>query len=215
MSDNRLTKAIFMYDYKMAATRRYSNWSSHIKMIMDKYYPNGNKFQNMEKIELDSLRELQASQFSEIWKQNAQNKPKLRIYNTFKTEFHTEHYININLDRSERSLMAQLRTGILPLQVEIGRYKSSDGNKINLKDRVCKLCKSDSVEDEEHFIFCCTAYNDVRNNFLKSIKMKYTDFFTFSIEDKWDILFNKQTRSFAKYIKEIFLLRKDKLYVKN
>ena len=59
----------------------------------------------------------------------------------------------LNLQRSERSFMAQVRLGMLPLHIETGRF-----NDTPVHERICKLCDSNMVEDEKHFILHCPKY---------------------------------------------------------
>ena len=47
---------------------------------------------------------------------------KLRTYSLFKDIHNTEKYLQINLAKNERSVLAQLRCRILPLRVETARY---------------------------------------------------------------------------------------------
>ncbi len=58
------------------------------------------------------------------WKEkctsNLQMKPNLRTYITFKDNYCTEKYIKECLPRKERSLLAQIGFGILPLHIEKG-----------------------------------------------------------------------------------------------
>ena len=75
-------------------------------------------------------------------------KPKLRFYKHFKITMCKENYIIYNLQRNERSILAQLRMGILPLTIETGRFINQP-----LEQRLCKICDSNEVEDEWHFIF--------------------------------------------------------------
>ena len=69
----------------------------------------------------------------------------------------TENYVEMNLKSIGRSYTAQLRLGILPLNIEIGRYRA-----IPLANRICKMCTSNVVEDEHHFLFICSAYECLR-----------------------------------------------------
>ena len=60
--------------------------------------------------------------------------PKLGTYILFKSEYCTENYLKLYLSRSHRSLLAQLRTGILPLRIETGRYQNIlDKIQVNLE----------------------------------------------------------------------------------
>ena len=49
------------------------------------------------------------------------------------------------------------------LEVETGRYQS-----ILREQRICKVCPLKMVEDEEHFIMKCPAYDEIRNQYLGS-----------------------------------------------
>ncbi len=68
------------------------------------------------------------------------------------------------MNRKHRSYLAQYRYGILPLSIETGRWGS-----ITLEDRICKMCDSLVVEDEYHFIFHCSLYNNIRDQFLQHV----------------------------------------------
>ncbi len=47
--------------------------------------------------------------------------PNLRTYIKFKNVFEVEPYVLPFMSRQRRSYLAQLRNGILPLQLEVGR----------------------------------------------------------------------------------------------
>ena len=49
------------------------------------------------------------------WSNNVSFKPKLGCYRQFKQDVDAEIYIKFSITRSQRSLLAQLRMGILPL----------------------------------------------------------------------------------------------------
>ncbi len=70
--------------------------------------------------------------------------------------------------RGQRSIMAQFRSGILPLSIETGRYTY-----IPEELRLCIFCLENCVENEEHFLFHCSFYSQMiqkaiyfHNNFL-------------------------------------------------
>ena len=75
--------------------------------------------------------------FKNCWKSDCSKKPKLRTYFKYKHEYKTECCISLNLPRQLRSILAQLRLGILPLYIETGRYQtkidSVTGKRRNLK----------------------------------------------------------------------------------
>ena len=71
--------------------------------------------------------------------------------------------------------MTQLKLGILPPEIETGRFtpiynKTIQINRNRLPSaRICKLCDIESCEDEFHFIFICPEYNEIRQRVLGSI----------------------------------------------
>ena len=94
------------------------------------------------------------SQYVLTFKQEIHNKRKLAVYYQYKTEFATEEYCEMNIKRSQRSLVAKLRLGTLPIRVETGCY-----NGIEREKRLYLVCKDGSVEDESHVMFHCQAHN--------------------------------------------------------
>ena len=65
---------------------------------------------------------------------------------TFKTAVETEGYLYRHLKRQDRSLLAQFRTGVLPLRIETGRYQlkkvpnTKCFRKLNVEERTCLIC---------------------------------------------------------------------------
>ena len=81
------------------------------------------------------------------WKESLTSFTKLRTYTKHKVEYKKESYLTWNVSKSKRSLLAQLRLGMLPLVIESGRYT---GKSIEL--RVCIVCDSNVIQNELHFI---------------------------------------------------------------
>jgi hypothetical protein len=54
------------------------------------------------------------------------------------------------------------------------RKKKKEGKgkaqKEEVKDRVCMICMSGEVEDEQHFVLSCTAYQNFRNKLFEQIE---------------------------------------------
>ncbi len=63
--------------------------------------------------------------FADKWLNDIQIKPKLRTYIVFKNEHSTEDYVTLCRPRQNRSLLAQIRSGTLPLYVETGRFRDT------------------------------------------------------------------------------------------
>ena len=71
------------------------------------------------------------------------NKPKLSSYVEFKDNYETELHVLDLMSRENWSFLAQLHCGILPLELETGKWYN-----ITIEKRKCKLCSSDSIENE-------------------------------------------------------------------
>ncbi len=111
------------------------------------------KFENREIILFENVKDNILRQASEQWNTNVNSKPKLRTYKTLKSSIQPELYVTCHLSRIKRSLTAQQRAGILPLNIELGRFRN-----IKLEDRICSLCHPNVIEDEFHFILQCPLF---------------------------------------------------------
>ena len=83
------------------------------------------------------------------WIVKIPSKLKFRSFSFIKHSISAEPYVTSNLSKGKRSLISQLRVGILPLEVESGRYVRK-----KLTERLCKMCHH-NVEDEIYFICLC------------------------------------------------------------
>ena len=119
-----------------------------------------------------------------LWKEQVLSKPKLRTYRLYKTSFGVENYVVANISRQERSRLAQIRLGIAPLQIELGRF-----NNTPIENRLCKFCDLSLVEDEFHFVFVCPGLTGIRQDLLTAIYFKFPDFDNFNQTQKWQSIF--------------------------
>jgi len=189
MSNNRLTKQIFIWEYQNGK----DNWCTDVLEIF-KNLDLEFIYENFMLCNL-KLAETQMKQAENTeWKANLEHKPKLRLYRKIKFNKEPETYVKLNMNRLERSLLAQLRLGILPIEIEVGRYRRKP-----IESRKCPFCK-EYTEDELHFLFDCTTYINLREQILNLTtdnKHKLTD------SDKTDLLLKISTnspRKLAKYI---------------
>jgi hypothetical protein len=77
-------------------------------------------------------------------------------------------------DAKLRIELVRFRLGAHGLRVVTGAWK--DGGRLDRRQRLCKCCNMDIVEDEYHVVFECTAYD--------SIRTKYHELFMFINIDK-------------------------------
>ena len=96
------------------------------------------------------------------WLIEVESKPKLRTYMLFKSELSTQDYIKFHSNKRHRSILGQFILGILPLEIETGRFSN-----VPHAERTCKFCDTDKVEDEYHFVMSCPLYADYRGILFK------------------------------------------------
>ena len=71
-------------------------------------------------------------QYSAEWIDGVYLKSKLCLYRTFKDQYSVATYCNVNLTRAQRALVAKIRLGIFPINVETGRYSGKPRNERKL-----------------------------------------------------------------------------------
>ena len=96
MNENRLTKKIFRWDKSLCL----NNWSSDIHLLLQ----NNNLVNIFDQgilCDFSRFKSEQLENYGRDWRNMVEQKPKLRTYATFKTQFAKENYLNINLSRWE------------------------------------------------------------------------------------------------------------------
>ncbi len=98
-----------------------ANFVSNVKQILcqiklKEYY------NDMNMVDIDYARKCLMEGVGSEWEKSASTKSKLELYNSIKTKFGVEKYLLLNIDKYEKSLLSQLRYGILPLRIETGRF---------------------------------------------------------------------------------------------
>ena len=128
------------------------------------------------------------------WDINRYKSDKLRYYNLYKCSKDPEEYVNFNMKKYHRSIFAQFRCGILPLQIEVGRFRGLD-----LCDRVCPICNS-AVEDEIHFLCQCPYYSDLRDTLFIKAERESNGFINCDVIDQFVFLMSNMQRDVIKFL---------------
>lgn len=142
--------------------------------------------------------------YKEEWANDIWCKPKLRTYCQLKNVYGPEPYMTLPLDRSKRSLCAQLRAGILPLAIEVGRF-----NSVPEEGRLCTLCNLNVIEDELHFVFHCPLYDEARQLLfqkMQNVKLFWTDDVV-----KLEGFFRREVFTLATFMKRAWAMRRSYL----
>ena len=201
MDDNRLTKRVFNHDCGLC----HNNWSAGVKQIMTDLGFH-DEFTTRQTIHMHDSFNAIKNLYQEKWSRDVNAMSKLRTYVTYKNTVSCEDYVTLNMKRQERSMLCQLRLGILPLRIETGRYIGEP-----IEDRLCTVCDLNVVETEAHFVTECTHYQNVRNSTLKEI-LENDNIINLNAENKLAFLVKNRPRTLAKYVVRAFKQRRSTLY---
>jgi hypothetical protein len=84
-----------------------------------------------------------------------------------KLQANTEVYVKLDIPNPLRSTMAMFRCGVLPLQIETGRYKGDP-----IKDKICIMYNLNETESEKnHFQLFCTLYREQRKFYISKLEL--------------------------------------------
>ena len=126
----------------------------------------------------------------------------ITVYRTLQPEHRYAEYLSSDRCFSNRRLLSRFRRGCHGLHVDTGRWVDTKSFIVSIlrEDRLCQVCHSSrDVEDEQHFLFSCPAYSDVRQKHTSLFQQAFTvsDFFT-----------NSEPNACGGFLRECFSLRK-------
>ena len=197
MPDYRLTKQVFIWDRSF----KRQNWNANVKKL---FIEMGcvEKYENVVHMQPSLAWALLYDNFCKKWSDTVNLSAKLRTFKIFKKVPRTESYVLLP-NRELRSVIARFRTGVLPLEIETGRWRGVPEN-----ERLSKMCNCNEIENEIHFILYCHFYQKERFAFFNQLK-KLNDFLNFSDTVKLTFLMSDEIIvKTGKFILEIFLKRK-------
>ena len=207
MPSDRLTSRVFLWD--MSQYNVSGTWSHNIFKIFEELQKTRH-FHEIIPFDLKAAYNCILENESYQWNEHRYNKPKLRLYNLYKASYEQEEYISFNASRYKKSLLAQLRAGILPLQVEVGRYRN-----VPLSSRVCELCDSNEVEDEIHFLLVCRRFETQRHILYEKAKSVFPTFDQEDAISKFVLLMNNLQKEVMDFTYNSVMLRRNIVYKEN
>ena len=177
LPEQRLTRKIWLNDK--------TRWMTNIKTLLcnsDLADVWNNKYELTlsTKSIIDKVQRHLLANHSNTWQENKSSTSKLCYYNLMKQDIKCEEYVKSRfITRQSRAVIAKLRSGTYPIAVELGRYRN-----IPKENRICKSCQSGSIEDEQHFLLKCTAFDAHRDDLFNEISKKVGNFKTMNLTDK-------------------------------
>ncbi len=161
-------------------------------------------YSRMLKVDNNSAKRPLLTGVSKEWKESLDNyKSKLDVYKRIKGEFGVERYLQLNIDKYEKSLLSQTRYRILPLRIETGRFTNEPR-----ENRICTLCNAETIETVEHFLFECSCYDEFRIPFVINARNRINNWENLSQIECLSKLFSTMPRALGKYVKQIFFAQK-------
>ena len=203
---SRTTRKVFEWD--LLYSNKIGAWSCYVRQILESLGCSDN-FNTVSSTDITSSEILLKEIDIDRWNVS-RYKDKLRYYNMFKYSMETEEYLSFNITRYQRSLMAQFRLGILPLEIEVGRYRN-----IPLSNRVCHMCAANVVEDEIHFLCECASYSEYRLILFSNAEQTDPDFSSFDLIDKFVHIMSNHQKSVIKFLTNAVFKRINSRYTQN
>ena len=201
LENNRLPKQILLYN--ISNRNRCNNWFTELNKLIQ--IPLN---EDLSLIDINQCKIEFTNNQLISWNNNRYQKIKLRYYNLFKCDIKPEPYLLTNLTKSQRSIYAQFRSGILPLAIETGRFSN-----IALNNRTCIVCNSEAIEDEYHFLCICPKYEKERKLLYSRVTEIYSEFRNLDNIDRFMMLNTGEYQKYtAIYVYNAFNLRKKSMY---
>ena len=128
------------------------------------------KHSTINTVNQQQIKNARSSIKKQLRKTYVQNWPQIRGSTTdnsrekftqkeIKHEYQLENYLKNIRKPAHRISITKLRLGVHSLRIQTGKYENR-GASIPVEDRKCLVCKSNHVEDEQHFLLHCNVRQD-------------------------------------------------------
>ena len=156
---SKISYLMYQVLHSQAGDSSRFKWISNVKQILcnagrndvwlnqNNYIPDNIKFYVKQNLQ---------DQFIQSWRTNLTMSSKGKNYNVYKDSIQLEPYI-LALPYKLYINMIRFRTGNHKLPIEIGRW-----NNVDIDDRKCNLCTSNSIGDEFHYLLQCPYFKQDR-----------------------------------------------------
>ena len=137
---------------------------------------------------------------------------KLRTFIQIHNWDNLKTLVKARVSRMERSSVAKMKFGILPIAMETERFSK---NRPEPEERKCKLCNNGDAEDEAHLLFMCERHALAREPYLAEV---YEDDpiieYMANLSQLKILLQETRIRETTRWVDAIVQSRKECLYVK-
>ena len=91
--------------------------------------------------------------------------------------------------------------------IETGRFNNDE-----IEKRICKVCDTNYVEDEFHFICICTAYQVPRKMLYDNVNARSIEFIQMRDKEKFNYLFQNEWKILSRFMEDAWNIRTNLLY---
>ena len=205
MPHHRITRIVFEWDCNFYSNKR-GTWSHSMKDLFSEINCD-DLFYRVLPCDLDYVKSIITQNDTADWDLKRFSSDKLRYYNLYKLDKSPAEYTSMNISKYQRSLFSQFRAGILPLEIEIGRYKH-----IPLNERLCRVCNNGAIEDEIHFLCECNTYKEERLILFSKALTGNDGFQEMDMLDKFVYLMANHERAVISFLSKAVQKRRSFLY---
>lgn len=147
------------------------------------------------------------SNYKQNWHSKMEEYGKYSWFYSFKSIFQSEHFLRSVTHKWHRDMFARFRTRTLGFKANKRWFEQT-----NTTDDICILCEEGVKEDERHFLFDCSAYNNIRckSQLFHTFFAKRKNLTSMLATDDDVIL-----KNLAKYIAEAVSYRNKKIVIKD
>ena len=202
MDEDRLPVKV----YKWMESLKVKGWVQDLKHVLN--YVNMDDCMNLcNACDLDVFHARAKVLNRDKWWLEAGTKTKLDTFRQIFDRKDPQGLIKCNLSRNQRSVVTRLKCGVLPLMVEVGRFKNTPREK-----RTCPCCTDKPVETEVHFVTECDAFEQERNDWFAELAGKVD---TVNLKGERllrEVLSNEVIKVSARHLEHMFEVRKNMIY---
>ena len=158
-SDNTLVQLVYI------ATKTRNSWVGKIKRVIQNlgysFLAEGNI---PLKPHLHSIKRRIQDHCLQEQNSNICNNSKLKFFQSVYCMGDRPPYVDLLKNVCDRSALCKIRISAHPLMIERGRHL-----KILSNERFCPVCKTNQIEDEQHFLLHCDGFASQREAFEHKI----------------------------------------------
>ena len=109
------------------------------------------------------LRDVAWRETVDSWREEARSHWKLAEVQKLIEKGYEVQCVEVKCKR--RRILVQLRSGTTALEVETGRWQG-----VRREERVCRNCRSEEVENVDHWLLRCTGMAEVREKLVMTMR---------------------------------------------